>query len=90
MQNQEHLRKIRFELEPAMRRIPNADRRLDYISRAMNRIRKASTAEEITEMLNSDLGPSDRPFQTGEVAAWLRNAEDTVSPLYWLRTRPRR
>jgi hypothetical protein len=91
MQNQEHLGKNIFELEPAMRRIPNADRRLDeHISRALNKIRKPSTAEEITELLNHDLGPRDRPFQTREVATWLRNADDTVSTLYWLRTRPRR
>lgn len=91
MQNQEHLKHDQFELEMAMRRLPNANRRLDeHITRALNRIRKPSTAEEITELLNSDLGPGDRPFQTNEVTTWLRHAEGTVSALYWLTIRPRR
>ena len=70
--------------------IPNS-RRLDaHISRALNKIKKPSTAEEITELLNRDLELEDRPFQTKEVAEWLRNAEDTALTLYWSRTRPRR
>jgi hypothetical protein len=74
-----------------MRELPNAKRRLDeHIRRALNKIKKPSTAEEITELLNRDLGPGDQPFQTREVAAWLRNADDTVLHLYWLRSRPRR
>lgn len=77
--------------EPQMRRIPNADRRLyEHILRALNKIRKPSTAEEITELLNRDLDPGDRPFQRREVAVWLRNAQDTVLSLYWLESRPRR
>ncbi len=74
-----------------MRQVPNANRRLDdHVLRALNKIRKPSTAEEITELLNRDLGPGDRPFQTREIATWLRNARDKVLRLYWLETRPRR
>jgi hypothetical protein len=74
-----------------MREMQNADRRLDeYLRRALNKIKKPSTAEEIAELLNRDLGPGDRPFQAREVAAWLRNARDTVLRLYWLESRPRR
>jgi len=74
-----------------MRELPNANRRLDeHIRRALNKIKKPSTPEEITELLNRDLGPGDRPFQAREVSAWLRNADDTVLHLYWLASRPRR
>ncbi len=77
--------------EPEMRQVPNANRRLDdHVLRALNKIRKPSTAEEITELLNRDLGPGDRPFQEREIATWLRNASDKVLRLYWLETRPRR
>jgi hypothetical protein len=72
-----------------MRQVPNANRRLDdHVLRALNKTRKPSTAEEITELLNRDLGPEDRPFQTREIAAWLLNATDKVLRLYWLKTRP--
>ncbi len=74
-----------------MRQVANANRRLDdHILRALNKIRKPSTAEEITELLNRNLGPEERPFSTKEVANWLRNANDKVLGLYWLETRPRR
>jgi predicted Zn-ribbon and HTH transcriptional regulator len=74
-----------------MRKIPNSSRRLDeHISRALNKIRKPSTAEEITELLNRDLEPEDRTFREKEVAERLRNTEDTALILYWSRTRPRR
>jgi hypothetical protein len=74
-----------------MRQVPNASSRLeDHVLRALNKIRKPSTAEEITELLNRELGPGDRPFQTREIATWLRNASDRVLRLYWLETRPRR
>jgi len=77
--------------EPEMRQVPNANRRLDdHVLRALNKIRKPSTAEEITELLNRDLGPGDRPFQEREIATWLRNASDKVLRLYWLEARPRR
>jgi len=76
--------------EPQMGQVANADRRLDEpILRALNKIRKPSTAEELTELLNRDLEPEDRLFQTREVAAWLRNAQDTALSLYWLESRPR-
>jgi hypothetical protein len=74
-----------------MRQVPNADRRLyEHIMRALNKIKKPSTAAEITELLNRDLGPDDRPFQTRAIDAWLRNAGDTVLDLFWLGSRPRR
>jgi len=77
--------------ETSMRQVANADRRLDeHILRALNKIRKPSTAGEITELLNHDLEPGERPFQEREVAAWLRNAQGTVLSLYWLESRPRR
>jgi hypothetical protein len=73
-----------------MRKTPNSRRLDERISRALNQIRKPSTAEEITELLNRDLELEDRPFQTKEVAEWLRNTEGTSLTLYWSRTRPRR
>ena len=82
---------LRFqELEGEIRKSPNLGRLDEHITRALNKIRKPSTAEEITEMLNRDLELEDRPFQTKEVADWLRNAEGTSLTLYWSRTRPRR
>ena len=75
--------------EPQMGQASN--RRLDeHLRRALNKIRKPSTAEEITELLNRDLGPGDRPFQAREVTNWLRNAGDMVLHLHWLESRPRR
>jgi hypothetical protein len=69
----------------------NSERRFDeHIRRALNKIKKPSTADEITELLNRDLGPGDRPFQAKEISGWLRNAGDTVLNLYWLENRPRR
>ena len=74
-----------------MRKIPNSSRRLDeHIARALNKIKKPSTAEEISELLNHDLELEDRPFQTKEVAERLRNIGDIALTLYWSRTRPRR
>jgi hypothetical protein len=74
-----------------MGKIPNSRPRLDeHISRALNKIRKPSTADEITELLNRELDPEDRPFQAKEVVEWLRANEDTALTLYWSRTRPRR
>jgi predicted Zn-ribbon and HTH transcriptional regulator len=82
---------IFLELEPEMGQIPNSRRRLDeHILRALNKIKRPSTAEEITEVLNRDLEPEDRPFQTKEVAEWLRSSGNTALTLYWSRTRPRR
>ena len=62
----------------------------EHILRALNKIKRPSTAEEITELLNRDLGPGDRPFQTKELAIWLRNTGDKILSLYWLENRPRR
>jgi hypothetical protein len=74
-----------------MKKVPNSDRRLhEHISRALNKIRKPSTADEITELLNRDLDPEDRPFQAKDVAEWLGNAEDTALTLYWSSARPRK
>jgi hypothetical protein len=73
-----------------MRKIPNSRHLEEHISRALNKIRKPSTPEEITELLNRDLEPEDEPFNTKEVADRLRNTGDTVLALYWSRTRPRR
>ncbi len=69
----------------------NANRLLDeHVRRALNKIKQPSTAEEITELANRDLGPKDRPFQAGEVGTWLRNAGDRILNLHWLESRPRR
>ena len=74
-----------------MRQIPNAKHRLDdHVLRALNKIRKPSTAEQITELLNRDLDPGDRPFRTREIATWLESVGDKVLRLYWLEARPRR
>jgi len=77
--------------KPAMKKIPNSGRRFsEHILRALNQIRKPSTAGEITDLLNRDLDLEDRPFQAKDVAEWLRSAEDTALTLYWSRTRPRK
>lgn len=68
----------------------NANRLDEHMWRALNKIRKPSTAEEITEVLNRNLDPGDPPFQVREVSTWLRNASGTVLQLYWLESRPRR
>ncbi len=74
-----------------MVQIPNSKSHLNKnILRALNKIRKPSTAEELTELLNRDLGQGDQPFGTRDVSKWLRNAEESVITLYWLKTRPRR
>jgi hypothetical protein len=74
-----------------MKKVPNSSRRLhEHILRALNKIRKPSTADEITELLNRDLDPEDRPFQAKDVAEWLQTAEDTAFTLYWSRARPRK
>jgi hypothetical protein len=66
-----------------MKKIPNSNRRLgEHISRALNKIKKPSTAGEITELLNRELDQGDRPFQENDVAEWLRNSKDTALTLY--------
>jgi hypothetical protein len=74
-----------------MKKIPNSSHRLsEHISRALNKIRKPSTAGEITELLNRDLDQGDRPFQERDIAEWLRDTEDTAVTLCWARARPRK
>jgi hypothetical protein len=52
-----------------MSQSPNTNPRLDErVQRALNKIKKPGTAEEITELVNRDLGAEDRPFQVGEVS----------------------
>jgi hypothetical protein len=78
-------------VERTMKKIPDSSRRLgEHILRALNKIRKPSTAGEITELVNRDLDLEDRPFQAKDVAEWLRNTEDTALTLYWSRARPRK
>jgi hypothetical protein len=74
-----------------MKKIPNSNSRLsEHILRALNKIKKPSTVGEITELLNRDLDVEDRPFQTRDVAEWLRNTQDTALTLYWSSARPRK
>jgi len=74
-----------------MMKIPNSSRHLsEHILRALNQIRKPSTAGEITELLNRDLDREDSPFQAKDVAEWLRKTDDMALTLYWSRTRPRK
>jgi hypothetical protein len=74
-----------------MKKIPNSSGRLrEHILRALNKIRKPSTAGEITELLNRNLDLGDRPFQPNGVAEWLRNSEHTALTLYWSIARPRK
>lgn len=74
-----------------MKKIPDSSRRLsEHIVRALNKVRKPSTAGEITELLNSDLDVGDRPFRTKDVAEWLQNTEGAALTLYWSPTRPRK
>jgi hypothetical protein len=65
-----------------MKKIPNSSRRLsEHILRALNKIRKPSTAGEIAELLNRDLDLEDSPFQAKDVAEWLRSTEDARTML---------
>jgi hypothetical protein len=74
-----------------MRQPLNANPRLDeQVRRALNKIKRPSTAEEITELLDQELSPGDRPFSEEEVDRWLRDNAERVLRLYWLRNRPRR
>ncbi len=69
----------------------NASARLDEpVIRALNKIKRPGTAEEIADLLNRELDPGDRPFDTKEVEGWLRSAGRKVLALYWLGSRPRR
>ena len=63
-----------------MKKISNSSRHLsEHMLRALNRIRKPSTAGEITELLNRDLDRDESPFQAKDVAEWLRNTENIAS-----------
>jgi hypothetical protein len=74
-----------------MKKISNSSRRLsEHILQALNKIRKPSTAVEITDLLNRNLDLGDRPFEANDVAEWLRSTEDTALTLYWSRARPRK
>jgi hypothetical protein len=73
-----------------MRQTPSSSRLDAHISRALNTIRKPSTAEEITELLNRELDSEDRPFETKEVAERLHNSQNAVLTLYWSGTRVRK
>ncbi len=74
-----------------MKKIPNSSRRLsEHMLRALNRIKKPSTAGELTELLNRDLDRDESPFQAKDVGEWLRNTEDIALTLYWSRARPRK
>lgn len=74
-----------------MRQPLNANPRLDeQVRRALNKIKRPSTAEEITELLNQELSPGDNPFSEEEVDRWLRDSGERVLQLYWLRNRPLR
>jgi hypothetical protein len=78
-------------VERRMNKNPNSSRRLsEHIVRALNKIRKPSTAGEITELLNRDLGLGDRPFEAEDVEEWLRSADDKAFALYWSKARPRK
>jgi hypothetical protein len=71
-------------------KIPSSRRLSEHILRALNKMRKPSTAGEIAELLNRNLDLGDRPFQVEEVAEWLRNTEGTALTLHWPRARPRK
>lgn len=60
------------------------------VMKALNKIKRPSTAEEITELLNRDLGKDDKPFRTRDVTQQLDEMEEDVAlRLFWLRSRPR-
>ena len=68
-----------------------SDRHIEsHLAKALNKIRKPSTVEEVTDLLNKDLGPGDQFFGVEEVAESLRNASGTTLTLYWSKGRPRR
>jgi len=74
-----------------MRQPLNTNARLDeQVRRALNKIKRPSTAEEITELLNQELSPGDNPFSEEEIERRLRDSREKVLQLYWLRNRPLR
>lgn len=60
------------------------------VLQALNGIRRPSTAAEITDRLNAQLKKGEKPFSEREVSQQLRNMEDSVQTLFWLKARPRR
>jgi hypothetical protein len=62
----------------------------EHVLRALNMITRPSTAEEIAEKLNSQLGKGEKPFSVREVSQRLRNMGDSALALYWPKSRPRR
>jgi hypothetical protein len=48
----------------------------NIFSRAWNKIRKPTTAGEITELLKGDLDQGGPPFQGKDAADWLQNANN--------------
>lgn len=69
----------------------NAKERFDEsVVRVLNKIKRPSTAEEITELLNQELNQGDQPFTTEEVETWLRDSSKKVVQLYWLAIRTRK
>ena len=68
----------------------NSNRLDESVRRALSKIKKPSTAEEITDVMNGTLGPGDPPFHVKDVAAWLLGSQENVLSLYWLKSRPRR
>ena len=74
-----------------MSRDANPRRHLEaHLARALNKIRRPSTAEEITDLLNGELDSGDHGFQPEEIEQWLRKASRTTLTLYWSKSRPRR
>lgn len=61
-----------------------------HVLRALNGIKRPSTAEEITEWLNARLSAGEKPFSEREVSQQLRNMGDSALTLYWLASRPKR
>jgi hypothetical protein len=62
----------------------------EHVLRALNTIRRPSTAEEIADKLNRQLRKGEKPFSVREVSQQLRNMGNSALALYWLKSRPRR
>jgi hypothetical protein len=78
----ESMRKSRV----AMDRSKDAGENLDeLIVRALNKIRKPGTGEEIAELLKRELGPRDQFFDAMEVDSWLRSARGNAVAVRELR-----
>ena len=62
----------------------------EQVLQILNGIKQPSTAEEITEKLNSQLRKGEKPFSARDVSQQLRNMGDSALELYWLKSRPKR